>query len=60
MNATPFEVINFTQYCGEGNRMTGVNSNSKKSKSSAKKGGYKQAMTHVTPQRENVTDLTPT
>lgn len=36
--------------------MTGKNSKSKKSKSSAKKGGHQQAATHVTLQKENVPD----
>ena len=36
--------------------MTGKNSKSKKSKSSAKKGGYERAATHVTPRKENVPD----
>ena len=40
--------------------MTGKNSKSKKSKSSAKKGGHEQAATHVTPQKENVPYSTPT
>ena len=40
--------------------MTGKNSKSKKSKSSAKKGGHEQAATHVTPQKENVPDSAST
>lgn len=40
--------------------MTGKNSKSKKSKSSAKKGGHQQAATHVTPQKENVPDSAST
>ena len=40
--------------------MTGKNSKSKKSKSSAKKGGHERAATYVTPRKENVPDSAPT
>nr|XP_058973685.1 uncharacterized protein LOC131800008 [Pocillopora verrucosa] len=40
--------------------MTGKNSKSKKSKSSAKKGAHQQAATHVTPQKKNVPDSAST